>query len=170
LLCHIARALNENVITINKPVKGHHPRQIQVSNSLISKINALPRNSEKVFSTTYGNLATCLFKLRRKVARNLDNPRIMKISFVTFRHWGATMLYHQTRNILLVKNLLGHKKIENTMKYTQLIQFKDDEYEVTSATTVEEAKTILAAGFDYITEKNGIMIFRKPKRFINAAM
>jgi hypothetical protein len=41
---------------------------------------------------------------------------------------------------------------------------------VTSATLVEEAKTILAAGFDYITEKNGIMIFRKPKRFINDPM
>ena len=57
------------------------------------------------------------------------------------------MIYHQTRNILLVKKLLGHKKIDNTMKYTQLIQFKDSEYEVTSATTVEEAKIVLAAGF-----------------------
>lgn len=56
------------------------------------------------------------------------------------------------------------------MKYTQLIQFKDDDYEVTSATTVEEAKQILAAGFDYVTEKNGIMLFRKPKRFMNIAI
>lgn len=104
--------MNENVITINKPVKGHYPRQIQVSNNLISKINVLPRNSERVFLTTYANLATCFFKLRKKVSRNLDNPRIMKISFVTFRHCGATMLYHQTRNILLVKKLLGHEKMK----------------------------------------------------------
>jgi len=80
------------------------------------------------------------------------------------------MTYHQTGNILLVKKLIGHKKIENTMKYTQLIQFKDSEYEVTSATTLEEAKTILAAGFDYVTEKNGIVLFRKPKRFVNLAI
>jgi len=26
-------------------------------------------------------------------------------------------------------------------------------------------KEILAAGFDYIAEKNGIMLFRRPKRF-----
>lgn len=76
------------------------------------------------------------------------------------------MLYHQTRNILLVKKLLGHKKIENTMRYTQLIQFKDDEYKVTCATAVEEAMTVLMAGFEYVTEKNGIMLFRKPKRFL----
>jgi len=46
-----------------------------------------------------------------------------------------------------------------------MIYFKDDEFEITTATTVDEAKTALAAGFDYITEKNGIMLFRKPKRF-----
>jgi hypothetical protein len=45
------------------------------------------------------------------------------------------------------------------------INFKTDEYEVNSATTVGEAKTILSAGFDYETEKHGIMLFRRPKRF-----
>jgi hypothetical protein len=33
----------------------------------------------------------------------------------------------------------------------------------------EEAKTILPAGFEYVTEKNGIMLFRKPKRFVSLA-
>jgi hypothetical protein len=63
------------------------------------------------------------------------------------------MTYHQTRNILLVKKLLGHRKVENIMKYTQLIQFKDSEFEVTSAATLEEAKTIPVAGFEYVTKK-----------------
>jgi len=39
------------------------------------------------------------------------------------------------------------------------------EFEVTTAITVEEAKQVLSAGFEYITEKDGIMLFRKPKRF-----
>jgi hypothetical protein len=51
------------------------------------------------------------------------------------------------------------------MKYIGMINFKDDEFEVTTATTVEEAKKILSAGFDHIAEKNGIMLFRRPKRF-----
>jgi len=75
------------------------------------------------------------------------------------------MTYHYTRNILLVKALLGHKKLDSTMKYTQLIQFKDNEFEVATATTVEEAKQILGVRFDYVTEKNGIMLFKKPKRY-----
>ena len=52
-----------------------------------------------------------------------------------------------------------------TARYTQLVQFRDDEFEVTTATTVDEAKEVLAAGFDYVTQKDGIMLFRKPKRF-----
>jgi len=66
-----------------------------------------------------------------------------------------------------VKKLLGHKKIENTMKYTQLIQFKDNEYDVATAQTVEEAKNLLSAGFEHVTEMHGIMLFRKPKRFVS---
>ncbi len=39
------------------------------------------------------------------------------------------------------------------------------EFEVATATTIEEAKELLAVGFDYVTEKNDIMLFRRPKRF-----
>ncbi len=53
------------------------------------------------------------------------------------------------------------------MKYTQLIQSKDSEYEVATATTIEEAKPIIAAGFEFVLEKNGILMFRKPKRFVS---
>ena len=48
------------------------------------------------------------------------------------------------------------------MKYIRMIRFKDDEFEVTIATKVEEAKKVLVAGYDYATEKNGIMLFRNP--------
>ena len=75
------------------------------------------------------------------------------------------MTYHYTKNILLVQKLLGHKRIESTLKYTQLVHFKDDEFDVATATNVDEAKELLAEGFDYITEKNNIMLFRRPKRF-----
>jgi hypothetical protein len=34
-----------------------------------------------------------------------------------------------------------------------------------TATTAEEAKQVLSTRFDYVTEKIGIMLFRRPKRF-----
>ena len=71
-----------------------------------------------------------------------------------------------------MKKILRHKRIENTMKYISMIQSEDDEFEDTTPTTVEEAKQALSVGFNYITEKDGIMLFRRPKRFcgINAKM
>jgi len=53
----------------------------------------------------------------------------------------------------LVQKPLGHKAIQSTLKYTQLVQFKEDEFDVATATTVEEAKELLAVGFDYIAGK-----------------
>jgi hypothetical protein len=73
--------------------------------------------------------------------------------------------HYSNGNVLLVKKLLCHKRVENTMKYIGMIDFKADEFEVATATTVEEAKKVLSSGFDYVTEKNGIMLFRRPKRF-----
>jgi hypothetical protein len=79
---------------------------------------------------------------------------------------ALTMIAQYTNgNVLTVQKLLGHKNIRNTMKYIGMINFRDDEFEVTTATTVEEAKKILSSGFNYITEKNSIMLFRRPKRF-----
>jgi integrase len=156
-----------NTITINRPVRGHNARQLKVSSKLVALLNALPKTSERIFPTSYTNIAACFQQLKRKVAHNLQNPRILSISFTTFRHWGATMTYHYTKKILLVKQLLGHKRIENTMKYTHLVKFKDSDFEVETATTVDQAKELLKVGYDYIAEKNGIMLFRRPQRFGN---
>jgi hypothetical protein len=93
------------------------------------------------------------------------NPRINAISFNTFRHWGATMTFYYTKNLILVQKILGHKSIKNIVKYTQLVHFKDDEFDMATATTVEEVKELAATGFDYFTTINSIQIFRKPKMF-----
>jgi hypothetical protein len=46
-----------------------------------------------------------------------------------------------------------------------MIHFKDDQFEVTTAISIEEAKKVLSAGFEYVTQKDGIMLFKRPKRF-----
>lgn len=44
-----------------------------------------------------------------------------------------------------------------------MIQFKDDEFEVAAASTIEDAKKLIAAVFVYVTETRGIKLFRRPK-------
>jgi len=158
--------ISGNIITINHTVKRHLPRQLEVSNKLISMLNSLPKTSDIIFPTSYSVMFSCYDKVRKRAAELRKNPRLLSIELRTFRHWGGSMIAHYTNgNVLTVKKLLGHKRIENTMKYISMIHFKNDEFEVTTTTTVEEAKKVLEAGFDYVAEKNGIMLFRRPKRF-----
>jgi hypothetical protein len=90
---------------------------------------------------------------------------VINDGFFILKHIRALNFPYTNGNVLTVKRLLGHKRIENTMKYISMIHFKDDQFEVTTATDIEEAKKVLSAGFEYVTQKDGIMLFRRPKRF-----
>jgi integrase len=160
------RDIKDNIITINHPVKGHLPGQVEVSSKLIALLNALPKNQKRVFPTTYKNIHKCLASLRKRAAQKLQNPRLLEISFKSFRHWGGSMLAQYTNgNVLTIKKMLRHKKVENTMKYIHTIQFKDEDYEIATATTEEEIKQLGQAGFVKYDEMRGIHFYRKPKRF-----
>ena len=101
--------------------------------------------------------------LRTRTADKLKRPEIRRISMYSFRHYFATMLYHRTKDILLVKQQLGHKRLENTLVYTHLVNFQDDGYHARTATTTEKALKLIEAGFEYVTEMKGFKIFRKRK-------
>lgn len=75
------------------------------------------------------------------------------------------MEYHKTKDILHVKRLLGHKKIENTEIYTHLINFESDEWHVAHARTLEEENKLIEAGFEYVrySERDEVAIYRKRK-------
>jgi len=46
--------------------------------------------------------------------------------------------------------LLGHRNIENTLVYTQLVDFENDDYHSATASTVQEAAKLVEAGFEYV--------------------
>ena len=80
------------------------------------------------------------------------------------RHYKGTMEYHKTKDILHVKQVLGHKNIKNTMVYTHLINFRAEEYTTKVANNSDEACKLLEAGFEYVlTTPDGLMIFKKRK-------
>lgn len=98
------------------------------------------------------------------MVRKLANPRMLQIHFHTLRHWKATIEYAKTKDILYVQKLLGHRNLKTTLRYTQLINLLNaEEYVCKVAETVEEAKELIEAGFEYVTDINGIKLFRKLK-------
>jgi hypothetical protein len=77
------------------------------------------------------------------------------------------MEYHKTKDILHVKEMLGHKSIQNTLIYINieraLFQKQNDEFHVKTAKTVEEAISLAEVGFEYWDIINGVHIYRKRK-------
>lgn len=156
-----------NIVTINHPVNGICPGRLKCSAVLVCILNPLPNKGKRYFTySSRGTLWSCCAHVQRRAAELQKNPRLLHVELRSFRHWGGTMLAHYTNgNVLTVKKLLGHKRVENTMKYIGMLHFKDDEFEVTATTTVEEDKQALTAGFQYVTERNGVKLWRRMKRF-----
>ena len=50
-----------------------------------------------------------------------------------------------------------------TLIYTQLVNFQTDEYTSAVAKNVKKARELIEAGFEYVTEMNGVKIFRRMK-------
>jgi hypothetical protein len=59
--------------------------------------------------------------------------------------------------------LLGHKNIKNTLIYTQLVTFQNDDYTCKIASNIREAAELIEAGYEYVCEMGHQKLFRKRK-------
>ena len=145
--------------------KNGNPRLLKVKPSTLAMLKEYVAENDfglsiRMFPTpTAMRKAYC--RTRRHLAKKLHEPDLMKIRLYDFRHYFATMLYERTKDILYVKEQMGHKRIENTLIYTHLIRFSDEEYVSAVAGTVDEVRKLVEAGFEYVTEIGDAKIFRK---------
>jgi len=158
----------KNIITLNSPEKGSNPRMWKVSAKLTAMLNNLSRESQRVFGDgPINSMKTTFLKARKRLANKLQNPRLLRTSFHTFRHWRATMLYHQTKDPYYVQHFLGHKSIRNTEIYINIehtmFEPTSDEFTVKVASKTDEVKALLEVGFEYVCQKDGLIFLRKRK-------
>jgi integrase len=158
----------KNIIILNDPEKGSKPRMWKVSAELIGMLKMMQKTSTKVFGDgPINSLKTTYIKTRKRLAAKLQNPRLLNISFHTFRHWKATMLYHKTKDPYYVKDFLGHKCLSNTEIYINiertLFEDQSDEFTVKVAEKPEDIKSLLETGFEYVCQKDDLVYMRKRK-------
>ena len=140
-ICPIDIDVERKIVTLNNPAKGSRPRQFKLSDNLLSMLYPLihctePKN--RIWGAKAGTVRAIYCRKRAYLAEKLGNPKLNRITLHTFRHWKATMEYHKTKDILYVKQLLGHKSIKNTLIYTHLVDFdSDDGYTVRVAASLE---------------------------------
>jgi integrase len=154
-------------LMINKPEKNSRARRLKVSAQLIGLLSTLPRKCEFVFrkhpKARLDTMEAYFIREKKKISNALCNPKIVQITWKSLRHYKATMEYARTKDILYVKELLGHVNIMNTLVYTHLVNFDNDSFVCKVAKTVEEATQLIEAGFEFVVDVEGEKLFRKRK-------
>ena len=152
--------------TINiASAKNGIPRELRISQNLIGMLNRLPRTREKVFGNiSYTTMRNNLNDQKKRIAEKLQNPRIARIKCHTLRHWRASMEYHRGAGLVEIKEMLGHRTLTSTLVYTHLMKnTKKDEYISRATRSVKGARALIETGFQYVTEIDGLKLFRKRK-------
>jgi len=160
--------LERKTITLNDTSKSGIPRSFDISSKLVSMLAVLPKTTEYVFGTSCKVTRSSIFYRQRKnLARKLGNPRLVNIGLHTFRHWKATELYHQTKDVRLVKEFLGHRSLDTTLLYIQLEKHLYNEdtntFTVKAIRNAEEIAPLLEVGFEYVCQKDDLTFLRKRK-------
>jgi integrase len=158
--------LEQGIIYVKSAKKGI-ARNLKLKSETLANLRLLvarskPKQTETLFCIpeVQGELWR---EERLRAYAETGNTELLKIRLYDLRHFYATSLYQRTRDILRVQINLGHRSIQNTLRYTHVINFKDDEYHSATAKTVEEACKLIESGFDYVTEMEDIKIFKKRK-------
>jgi integrase len=145
--------------------KGHNSRAFKLKNETAAMLKTYLLKNKKQYPFPKSEwICKCYREHRNRIARRLNDPSLRTVRLYDFRHYYATMLYYRTKDILLVKQQLGHKKLETTLVYTQLVNLNEEnEYHSATAKTINEARTLIEQGFEYVTEIDCIKLFRKRK-------
>jgi len=158
----------EQKIIYPTTAKHGSARTLKISNNLQTTLqNYINRNklntNDKLFKGTAEDYGKHYRLMRNQLAKKLNDQTIKTIRLYDFRHYYATTLYAKTRDILYVMRQMGHKKIETTLIYTQLLNLNEDEWTCKTANNIKDATALIEAGFEYITELDGTKLFRKRK-------
>jgi integrase/transposase-like protein len=161
--------LDEENFTLKCVAEKHgNPRQEKISARLMSRLLVLPKTNQYIFGN--GNLNAFRWKYdRQKHALSIKevNPRLKQVKFHSLRHFYASKLYAQTRNILLVQEKCGHRNINSTLVYTHLVPIDDEaeNYHHATAKDSKEAGELIEQAWQYVlTTPQGVMMFRKAKK------
>jgi integrase len=119
--------------------------------------------NDRLFPINSSSLSETWRRVRNRTAEKLSDLSLKTIRLYDLRHWKATTEYHKTKDLLYVKTLLGHRDLRATLRYTQLLGTKEDEYHSAIARTVEEARKLIEEGYEYVCDVDGVKLFRKRK-------
>jgi integrase len=147
----------------NLETRQLYPEPAKNGNAIVSKISTNTadqlaeyinqnqlKNDEKLFKESEEEYCKHYREYRNRLANKLKDQTLKTIRLYDLRHYFATMLFAKCNNILVVKQALGHKCLDTTMIYTQLLENIDPDYECQTTDNTDQAKKLVESGFEYV--------------------
>jgi hypothetical protein len=108
------------------------------------------------------------FQFREKTAQKLHKPQLRTINLRNLRNYSGEQFYKNLpiRDPIALMQHFRHRKLETTMHYIRAIILdyeEDDQWISRTSTTIQEDQRLIENGFQYITERDGIKLYRKRK-------
>jgi len=145
--------------------KGHAPRSFKLKQATADMLRGyLARyTGKKPFPNS--RWMSCVWtRTRNKLADKLQSQQLKQIKMRSLRNYAGAQLYNKTKDPIRVMRYLGHKKLETTMHYLRGIHLdEEEEYTCRTASNNKEDTELIEAGFEYVTERDGLKIYRKRK-------
>ncbi len=152
------------------PTTAKHgaPRKIKISQQLTDLIQEyITRNKRNQNDTLFKGNPISYGKeyreVRNTLTKKLNDPTLKNIRLYDLRHYFGTMNYHKTKDIKFTQYLMGHKHSNTTDIYVHILDNGEEEYTCKVANNLKEATDLIEHGFHYVTEMDGIKIFKKRK-------
>jgi integrase len=114
-----------------------------------------------IFNTASENLSEEYRHARNRLAEKHNRPELKQVQLYDFRRFKASKTYHLKRDILYVKELLGHRDLRSTLKYVTLFEDTSTWIPVI-AETDEEIKQAIQDDCILVCQANGKTFFKKP--------
>ena len=87
---------------------------------------------------------------RNRLANKLNDPTLKTVRLYDFRHYYASMLYHDIRGIVIVAQHLGHTNLGQAYKtYIHLLTNEDSEWICKIAQNDDEEAKLMEANYQY---------------------
>ncbi len=154
-----------------RSTKGCNPRPpLKISEELSARLKTYIlenhlQGEDLLFEQTSRKYGECFRIYKKALAKKLNDPSIAAIRLYDLRHYYVTKQLRRIQNAEIVRQIVGHKRLDTTQKYMHLLAGADSgEWLVEGTTDPKRAMQLIIQDFIYVnTAPDGTMIYKKVK-------
>jgi integrase len=149
-----------------KGLKGHDSANYKLKPHIAQMLREYLTQYQKDYPFPQPKVMSGMWRRARNTAsQNHNDPTLKTIPMKNLRNYSGAQFYlNYDKDAIGTMRHLRHKKLETTMHYLRAIVLdQEPEYVCRTAKTIEEDTQLINAGFQYVTERDGIKLYRKRK-------